>query len=79
MSSLIAQTKYWCHFEALESSFHFDKENFLSSHQLTHNQQNSAFPNLWLTLKYILKCLSIYNPVKSKKRPLIQCLNIILY
>ena len=77
--SLIAPKQHWCHFEALECIFHFNKENFLSFHQLTHNQQNSAFPNLWLTLKYILKCLSIYNPVKSKKSPLIQCLNIILY
>ena len=48
--SLIAPKQYWCHFEALECIFHFDKENFLSSHQLTRYQQSSAFPNLWSTL-----------------------------
>ena len=52
---LRAPKQSWCHFEALECSFHLSQENFHSFYQLTLNQQNGAFPNLWGTL-YIRIC-----------------------
>ena len=40
----------WCHFEALECIFHLNLKKIPSVNHLTHNQQNTAFPNIWSTL-----------------------------
>ena len=48
--SLIVSKQGWCHFEALECIFHLNLKKFHSGNQLTHNQQNTAFPSLWSTL-----------------------------
>ena len=47
---LIAPKQCWCYFEAFECIFHLSLKFFRSFHELTHNQQNRAFPNLWSTL-----------------------------
>ena len=38
------------HFEALECIFHLNLKKIPSVNQLTHNQQNTVFPNIWSTL-----------------------------
>ena len=48
--SPIVSKQGWCHFEALECIFHLKLKKIPSVNQLTHNQQNTAFPNLWSTL-----------------------------
>ena len=47
---LIVSKQGWCHFEALECIFHLNLKKIPSVNQLTHNQQNTAFPNIWSTL-----------------------------
>ena len=47
---LMVSKQGWCHFEALECIFHLNLKKIPSVNQLTHNQQNTAFPNIWLTL-----------------------------
>ena len=52
----------WCHFEALECIFHLKLKKIPSVNQLTHNQQNTAFPNIWSTL---------YESTATQRDPLI--------
>ena len=47
---LIAAKQCWFNFEGNECIFHLSLIFFCFFHQLTRNQQNRAFPNLWLTL-----------------------------
>ena len=64
---LMVSKQDWCHFEALECILHLNLKKFPSVNQLTHNQQNTAFPNIWSTLYITHELINTSILVQNKK------------